>query len=166
MAWLYETDEEDRSRFVLGEIADPCSRTLLCFGINPSTATLQKFDQTLKSTIRLAHFNGYKNWVMLNIYPQRATDPNDLSVSEDIGLMQTNLLHIRNLLQTYPACDVLFAYGNLISKRKYLKTCLQRIVDLLQDGFQGDYLMIGRTKQGNPRHPLYAKTSKFLPYTL
>ena len=68
---------------------------------------------------------------MLNVYPQRATNPNDMHIERDENLVQTNLWHIRDISQRYSNCDVLLAYGNLITKRKYLKICLNEILELL-----------------------------------
>ena len=135
MQWIYERNEDNSARFVLGQIFNPDGKTLLCFGINPSTACPECIDNTIKKIINISKHNGYENWIMLNIYPQRATNPNDMHIERDENLVQTNLWHIRDISQRYPNCDVLLAYGNLITKRKYLKSCLNEILSLL-DGEQ------------------------------
>lgn len=73
--WYYRTTSDNTSRFVLGTKGQ---KPLVCFEINPSTATLQLLDNTLNSVGRIALNNGYDSWIMLNIHPQRATNPNDL----------------------------------------------------------------------------------------
>ena len=45
----------------------PGKRTLACLGINPSTATPEKLDRTMLSVKRIANYNGYDGFLMLNI---------------------------------------------------------------------------------------------------
>lgn len=165
MRWVYETNEDNSVRFALGQIFNPNGKTLLCIGINPSTASPESIDNTIRKIINISRYNGYENWIMLNVYPQRATDPNDLPIECDEALAQSNLLHIRNISQDYSDSDVLLAYGNLISKRKYLKNCLEEILSLLNDGCRRSIKVIKLTKDGNPAHLLYqSKTSILVDY--
>ena len=64
---------------------------LVCIGINPSTAQPGALDPTLKSVERLANANGFDSWIMFNVYPQRATDPNDMDRVPDRALCDENL---------------------------------------------------------------------------
>jgi hypothetical protein len=48
MEWLYENNEDNSARFVLGQVLNPTGRTLLCFGINPSTACPENLDSTIR----------------------------------------------------------------------------------------------------------------------
>ena len=75
MRWIYERDDQNLNRYALGQVFDENGKTLICFGINPSTACPDSLDNTINKIIKIAHFNGYDNWIMLNIYPQRATNP-------------------------------------------------------------------------------------------
>ena len=155
MQWLYERNEDNSARFVLGQIFNPNGKTLLCFGINPSTACPECLDNTIQKVIKIGKYNKYENWIMLNIYPQRATNPNNMHLERDESLVKANLLHIKEVSQKYSDCDVLLAYGNLITKRKYLKICLNEILELL-NGEQGRKIkVIKLTKKNNPVHPLY-----------
>ena len=131
MQWIYERNEDNSARFILGQIFNPNGKTLLCFGINPSTACPECIDNTIKKVINISRHNAYENWIMLNIYPQRATNPDDMHIERDEELVKENLLHIKEVSQKFSECDVLLAYGNLISKRKYLKSCLKEILVLL-----------------------------------
>ena len=162
MQWLYERNEDNSARFVLGQIFNPNGKTLLCFGINPSTACPECIDNTIKKVINISRHNGYENWIMLNVYPQRATDPNDIHIECDEFLVQTNLLHIREISQKYPNCDVLLAFGNLITKRKYLKICLNEILALLNVEHGRSIKVIKLTTVGNPVHPLYQSNTSIL----
>ncbi|MBI2419155.1 MAG: DUF1643 domain-containing protein, partial [Ignavibacteriales bacterium] len=72
MSWIYEKSTNNSARFVLGETG---KKTIICIGVNPSTATPDKLDPTLESVKRIAKHNGFDGWIMLNIYAQRSTDP-------------------------------------------------------------------------------------------
>ncbi len=155
MKWLYVKNEDNSARFVLGQIFNPKGKTLLCFGINPSTACPERLDRTVNKVVKIMKNNGYENWVMLNIYPQRATNPDNIDLQCNDELVKTNILHIKNILENYANGDVLLAYGNLISKRKYLKECLNEIISLLKEKYQCSIKIIKLTKLNNPIHPLY-----------
>ena len=71
MEWVYETNEDNSARFSLGQIFDKNGKTLLCFGINPSTACPTSLDNTIRKLISISKNNGYDNWIMLNVYPQQ-----------------------------------------------------------------------------------------------
>ena len=161
MRWVYERDSENNNRYALGQVFDENGRTLICFGINPSTACPDSLDNTINKIIKIAHFNGYENWIMLNIYPQRATNPDDLHKIADEQIIKRNLEIISHNLDTFKESDILFAYGNLISKRKYLKGCLNQITELLKAKDKKIYI-IKLTKAGNPVHPLYQKDNAVL----
>lgn len=73
--WLYVPPVYDEYRYILGTRG---KKPLICIGINPSTAAPEHLDNTLKSVERIAHFNGFDSFIMFNLYPQRATDPDDM----------------------------------------------------------------------------------------
>lgn len=155
MEWIYENNEDNTARFALGQIWNPEGKTLLCFGINPSTACPEKLDNTIRKIISIGNYNGYENWIMLNVYPQRATNPDDMHSEPDDALAEANMLHIREIVESYPDCDVLLAYGNLISKRKYLALCLKEILTFLSKERGKKIKVIKLTKSNHPVHPLY-----------
>ena len=79
------------------------------------------------------------------------------------GLLQHEPMHRKNLdvaadlLQRYPAADILVAFGNDISAKPYLKRCFRDLYDVLRTS-HGQWFQIGKlTVKGNPRHPLYAR---------
>ncbi len=166
MNWLYKNSENNSARFTLGEFNNTTDKTLICLGINPSTATPNNLDPTLRKVKAISISHDYTNWIMVNVYPQRATDPNNLHLNCNEQLHIENLNEIRNLLTTFKNTDFLFAYGNLINIRPYLVRCLNDILDLINSvQFTGQKLCIKRTLKGNPAHPLYQKTnSEFINY--
>jgi hypothetical protein len=162
MQWIYETNEDNSARFVLGQIFNPNGKTLLCFGINPSTACPECLDNTIRKVVKIGKHNAYENWIMLNIYPQRATNPDDMHLERDETLVKLNQLHIKQVVDKYVNSDVLLAYGNLISKRNYLRACLGEIMSFLKDEKGKAIKVIKMTKDNNPVHPLYQSNESIL----
>ena len=155
MEWIFDHDYNDTVRYTLGKPAvGKGKKNLVRFGINPSTARPNDLDNTLKSVERIAKRSGYDGWIMLNVYPQRATDPNDLHNEIDTTIHIKNVQHIARILTEYNA-TILAAWGTLINKRKYLKECLQDI-HKASKGTKVKWVRIGKiSKEGHPHHPLY-----------
>ena len=166
MKWIYKSNRNNTARFVLGEYNNTNEKTLICLGINPSTATPNNLDRTLQKVKLIARKHNYINWIMINVYPQRATKPNGIHINCDKYLHKTNIVEIENILKTFPNADILFAYGNLISKRPYLRVCLEHILNIIKKvDFKGELLCIKLTVKGNPVHPLYQKCdADFMQY--
>lgn len=157
MNWIYLNNEDNSARFILGEYSNELARTLICFGVNPSTAEPNALDRTLEKVRTLARRNGYVNWIMLNLYPQRATQPTDLHEDKDAELCRRNFDAIKNTFQDFTNADILLAFGNLILIRPYLKACYNQIQEFLTANFSGKIYCIKLTKLGFPVHPLYQK---------
>ena len=142
--------ECDGCRFVLKQIG---KKSLVVIGLNPSTADPVKSDATMRRVMGYAERNGFDSFIMLNLYPQRTTNPNELDWEFDSTKHQANLNAIKQSLQEISKPTVLLGYGNNIGIRNYLRSCLKEIVETLQP-FNPSYKIIGQyTKDGNPRHP-------------
>ena len=127
--WYYEPHVYMPYRYVLGR---PGHRPLVCIGINPSTAQPGALDPTVKSVERLAASNGFDSWIMFNVYPQRATDPNDMDLVPDRALCDENLRWLAAVLaQTQPTMWA--AWGTLIEKRAYLPGLMREMVALTRE---------------------------------
>lgn len=152
--WIYKHTKDNTSRFVLGETG---TKNLICIGINPSTATPESLDNTLRKVQKFAFNNGYDGWIMLNVYPQRATNPKDIHTEIQISIHQENLKQLQLLIHEHPNFDIWASWGTLINKRPFLKTCLKDVAEAL--GLERNWLHLNElTKKGHPKHPLY------LPY--
>lgn len=150
---IYEKDEDNLFRFALGSLSE---KTLFVFGVNPSTADDQEPDRTIKKVMGFAERNGYKSFMMFNLYPQRATNPNNLSNEIDRVMMDKNIEIIYRILSSQKDADILLAYGELIYSRSYLPLCLKEIYQSIR-GIPLNFYRIGDyLKCGQPRHPLYA----------
>lgn len=147
---MYDTYVNDgrNVRYVLG-----CTgkNNLIVIGINPSTATNEKTDPTISRVngyLKKYNFDGFK---MLNLYPLRATNLNDLPLAFDSDIHTKNLMEIKYALESSNA--ILCAWGNLIVKRPYLKKCFFDISKLIIQS-KVPTCCLGITKSGNPLHPL------------
>lgn len=149
--WIYKNTPDNSARFVLGE---PGEYNLVCFGINPSTAEPGSLDNTLKTVKAISIKKGFDGWIMLNVYPQRATNPNDMHQEMNRDIHDQNLQHIQDIFEMENV-TLWAAFGTLINKRKYLKNCLIDIAKAA-NGYDREWVTIGRkSKDGHPHHPLY-----------
>lgn len=141
-------------------------RTLFVIGLNPSTADSLTPDQTMKAVLRIAEYNHFDGFIMINLYPLRATEPSDLPVLLDKSLHEQNLEEIKKLIKDRSDIDVWLAYGANIKKRKYFKYCLSDIVNVFKDYNVNWYYINELTKEGFPKHPLYQKTNYLKPFDI
>ncbi len=139
-------------------------RTLFVLGLNPSTADATQPDPTMQSVLRIAEFNGFDGFIMINLYPLRATFPKDLPKAYDETLHQSNLAKLRDLLEGRDNVEVWLAYGDNVEYRKYLRSCLRDIVKVFEPHNPKWYHIQTLTAKGNPRHPLYKKVEAFKEY--
>lgn len=157
--WLYVPNTYSEYRYILGTRG---KKPLICMGINPSTAAPDALDPTLQSVERIALSNGYDSFLMFNVYAQRATRPDDMEHCCNAALHAENLKAFAYLLSLSDHPHIWAAWGNIIEKRGYLKSCVADFVALGQGAawFSAGPLL----KSGHPHHPLYLKsTTPLLP---
>ena len=77
--WLYLGNSEER--YLLGQ---PGKNNLLVFGVNPSTASAgeNNLDPTIRKVRKVAEAEGFDGWIMVNLYPKRATEFNWFPVAD------------------------------------------------------------------------------------
>lgn len=148
--WIYINSNDNKYRFALGERTG--SNLLICFGINPSTATPESLDLTMKMVKKRALNLGYDGYIMLNICPQRSTNPNGMLTEENKTASERNLLEIENILKSGKV-DIWAAWGGSIEKRPYLKDNLRDIITISKK-YNCTWLKADKnTKSGHPHHP-------------
>lgn len=162
--WLFLNNSTDTIRYVLGEKSE---KMVACIGINPSSAKPNELDNTLKSVKRISEFNGFGGWIMYNVYPQRATDLNDLDSKIDHNLRLTNIGILIKSIVHLKIDTVWIAYGDLIESRAYLPYCMSSLYANLEH-LNLNWKIIGSpTQKGHPRHPLYkAAESKLVDFDM
>ena len=153
--WIYERNADNSARFVLGTVG---VNPLICIGVNPSTAAPGDLDRTVSKVSGFASRNGFDSWVMLNLYPQRSTDPRGMHLAHVRELKLENERRILELINGR-RLTLLAAWGELIKTRAYLTPMLAGIVSIA-DGSGCDWVSIGDAlKSGHPRHPSRASYS-------
>lgn len=148
----YENDKNNTIRYILGEKGN---NPLFCIGINPSTAEPGHLDSTVNKVKTISYNNKYDGWIMLNIYPQRATQPNDLDQCCENENHKKNVAYIDKYLSKFDRPTIWAAWGVLIEKRKFLLNCLEDIFNCSQKHHVQWIHFSKLTKKGHPRHPLY-----------
>ena len=162
--WIYAPNFYSEYRYILGTRG---KNPLICIGINPSTARPDALDNTLKSVERIALGNGFDSFIMFNVYAQRATNPDDMEPSCNEALHQENLAAFRYVLSISEKPAVWAAWGTIVEKRDYLKTCLQDMVEVGKNFGAAWYCAGATSKKGHPHHPLYLrKDEKIKPFDI
>lgn len=158
--WLFVPNHYEEYRYILGTRGE---NPLICFGINPSTAAPDQLDNTLKSAERIALYNGFDSFIMLNIYAQRATNPDDMEQNFNKHLHAQNKKAFAYALSLCKGTPVVWAaWGNIVEKRKYLNLCLREMIAL---GLENSVRWVSAgaiSKKGHPHHPLYLKKDSAL----
>lgn len=148
---------DDKVRYVLKKDGH---NPLVVLGINPSTADDVRPDQTMTRVCGFADNMGFDSFVMLNVYPLRTPKIEELPAEVDFSLHKQNISHIVEEISKIENPSILVAYGNSISKKKYLRLCLKDILKELTQFKGAKFIQLGDlTKAGNPRHPLMARAN-------
>jgi hypothetical protein len=147
---IYESNENDTARFLLGTSGDP---TLIVVGLNPSTASSEKSDTTVSKVRKVAQNAGYKGFVMTNLYPLRSTDPHGLPATCNNELLKENIRQIGRIASNEVSPTFWAAWGSDIVLRPYLKQALSELNNLVGN-LGGSWVQFGNlTQKNHPRHP-------------
>jgi hypothetical protein len=134
-------------RYWLMRMWDEKLPKLVVIGLNPSTADENTDDPTIRRCVGYAKSWGCGSLVMLNLFAIRATDPRDLKTAGDpVGRFNDETLRT----WSENAHLILAAWG---SHGDY-QLRAEAVLKLLNDR---PIHCLGRTKSGQPRHPLYLK---------
>lgn len=147
---IYSTNSDDSSRFYLGTIGN---NPLIVCGINPSTATNEKSDPTITKVTQYTKIFGYDSFIMINVYPERSTEPGNLSKEFDKSLHNKNITKISLLLQELKKRDLLVCWGNNIKMRPFLLNCSKELLQGIKSNISGIYQLGELTDRGHPKHP-------------
>jgi hypothetical protein len=152
MEKIYTTTENpNEARFSLGQLG---YNNLIIIGVNPSYATDIISDKIITTVKTFAENGNSDGWIMLNLYPQRTTNPTLLHEFLDKKLHKQNLQEIDNILKKIKHQPLIWAaWGTLITSRPYFKQCLK---DIFKITAKYNPLWINYdkvTKDGHPKHP-------------
>jgi hypothetical protein len=117
--------------------------------LNPSTADAEKDDPTIRRCIAFAARERFGGVEILNLFAFRATAPADLKASDDpVG--PDNDRHLRELFRRHETVLAAWgAHGGHHGRAEAIMRMASRVGATLT--------CLGRTAQGQPRHPLYVK---------
>lgn len=119
--------------------------------LNPSTADVNEDDPTIRRCIGFAKSWDYGGILIGNVIAYRATNPNELKTLLDFRTKE-NEKHLKNMLHKVILTKgiIIAAWGN--HGKNYLPRSM----------FYNSNLSVhhlGLTKSGQPKHPLYLKSS-------
>lgn len=131
--------------------------------LNPSTADAELDDHTLTKCIAFTRRWGYSELAIVNLFALRSRDPSALRVATDpVG--PENNAHLLDVCAR--SALIVVAWGS--SWPGPLADYVHRLGDELRDvGRRAgvDVRCLGRTGQGDPRHPVYlAYTTELVPW--
>lgn len=150
------------------DLANPSpDRTLAFLMLNPSTADAVKPDPTIRRCIGFAIGEGFTAITVVNLYAFRTAKPKVLwKEATDLRIGPDNDDYIRLVAMTYP--KVVAAWGaQAPSKHLEKRWHLARIAEVqeLFKQMKAPLCCLGRTKEGEPRHPLMVRGMQMLePY--
>ena len=160
---IYSNSRADAWRFALGKSG---KRPLLTIALNPSTATREKSDPTVARVEEVARRNGFDGFVMLNLYPVRATDYRELSPKVNGAAYKANLGTIEELVARQVQPTVWAAWGACVEHHRYFEQARDELLERLQK-YGPAWVRFGElTRSGHPRHPSRLDYSwRFQPYS-
>ena len=124
----------------------------LFIGLNPSTATADSDDATIRKCVALTRTWGFSGMTMANLFAVRCRYPQVLSTHQDPVGPDNDRFLLPALKQAHTVVAMwgnhgLKSHGQLARRDQYILS--------LRD----DWQCIGITKHGAPRHPLYVANS-------
>ena len=147
---IYSNARADAWRFTLGKTG---KRKLLTVGLNPSTATKEKSDPTVARVQQIARNNGFDGFVMLNLYPIRATDFRELPPKVDTVAFRMNIEHIDSVVAAETKPTMWAAWGeSILHHAFFVHACVELFARLGK--YDVNWQRFGEmTLSGHPRHP-------------
>lgn len=147
---IYKNSDDNKNRYLLGKKGN---NPLIVVGLNPSIATSEKSDNTISKVATVAELNGFDGFVMINLYPVRATDYTKLETNANQNEIEKNISIINNLVADIKEPVFWLAWGDNIFDRDFFKdSCIEIIKSL--EKYNIKYKNFGAlTASGNPRHP-------------
>lgn len=151
----YEISSDNSARFTLGKYQH---KPLIVFGINPSVATKDKNDRTISIVEKIALERKCDGYLMLNIYPLRATVIDDTFDAEcNNALIEENIKCIEKRIDK--GAEIIAAWGTHICDRKFFVESLMLINEIVKRK-NAKWIVLALTKQGHPHHPTHLAYEK------
>lgn len=149
-------------RYALTRTWEPGGTHAVYVLLNPSEATADQDDATLRRLIGFAQREGHSGLVLANVFAVRSKSPYVLDVRGPAALAATIGEHNDELLQLLAeeAGDIVVGWGTWGRVFRRAAAVEQALI-----GHGARLWALGLTKDGLPRHPLYlAKTAPLTRY--
>lgn len=144
----YIHTKDNSIRYTLGKYYE---RPLIFFGINPSIASDKQNDATISIVEKISRSRGYDGYLMLNLYPLRATKITNVFPAEyDSAVYARNLGYISERI--YSGAELVAAWGTHIGDRPYFIEALTQINQIAKEK-HAKWICLNKTKAGHPHHP-------------
>jgi hypothetical protein len=139
-------------RFALGRVGSPPSaqNPLVVIAMNPSYADASQADKTVNTVIAASSQLGHDGWIMLNLYPERATKPANLKAF-DKALWAKNWAAVEDVLDTFAVSEVLSAWGD--PPNPTIRAARKHMLAALRARGTRAYYFGDLNKSGSPPHP-------------
>lgn len=146
---IYHSDRNDAWRYTLGKAG---RRPLLTVGLNPSTATQEKADPTVARVQKVAELHRFDGFIMLNLYPVRATDYRTLPAKVNAEAFERNLQVIEELVGQHERPTIWAAWGQPVVHHGYFLKARDQLFERLER-HRPEWVRFGElTSTGHPRH--------------
>lgn len=123
---------------------------------NPSTADAQKDDPTIRKCKGFSRTWGYGRLLVVNVYALRSSDPMEL-LRHPRPMGDDNPVHLLRAFREAKDGILVFGWGDALPKP--LRSDARDRLSSFAKNEGVTPMCLGRTKNGQPRHPL------MLPYT-
>lgn len=142
---------DGKYRWFLQRHWSPGKRWIAWVGLNPSTGNATQDDPTLRRMIRFS-FDNFDGMFVVNLFAMRSKDP-DLLSKEPRRVGTGNDRMIIAAARTAQATVLAWGAHKLAGERSAFVLALLRAHDI-------KLLTLGRTTNGQPRHPLFVRASQ------
>jgi hypothetical protein len=141
-------------RFLLWRIWHRRGERMLFVCFNPSTADAMKDDPTVLRLVGFASRAGCGGFELVNLISQRATNPLHVQTEPEPELAND---YIRDALGR--CARVVVAWGRPGIRKEVVPLAIEReaFVVVAAENAGRTLLCLGKTREGQPRHPLYLK---------
>ncbi len=132
-------------RYSLTRVMDRGLRTVSFVGLNPSTATEEVDDPTIRRCVGFALAWDFDRLFMLNLHGWRSTDPRGMKLTPDpVG--KDNFFMVKTLCHASELVVCAWGANELHERAHVIADWVKRLPHARH---------LGLTKRGEPRHPLY-----------
>lgn len=123
-------------------------------GLNPSTADAETDDQTVRKWRGFSERWGYGGYVAVNVFPYRSRHPKDLAKAPLLeAVRQENVRKIGEQIRLREIVEAVVCWGNETKAPEKLRRWFPMTEDFLRNQ-PCEVKCFGRTKRGDPKHPL------------